>query len=101
MNKLYPGLSNDQNGGLTPLGKVVMDAHVFELLPEEQGCDGWDLGRMQALYDQVHEAWVPYGHLPSRLPEALGERHRRIYDAAVERAKAAGWDPENEYSENE
>jgi len=99
MTKVYPGLGEDANGGLTPLGKVVMDAWVFSLLPEDEDCAGWDVARMQQLYDQVHRAWEPFGHLPSRLPEALRERHGRIYDAATTRAKAAGWSPEHEYDE--
>ena len=99
MNKIYPGLSNDLNGGLTPLGKVVMDAWVFDLLPETEDCAGWDLGRMQGLYDSVYQAWVPFGHLPSKLPEELRDRHGRIYAAAMEKARAIGWDPETEYNE--
>ena len=99
MKRVYPGLGEDDNGGLTPMGKIVLDARVFELVPEEEECRGWDQGRMQMLYDQVHAAWEPYGHLPSRLPEPLRERHQRIYREAVERAQAAGWSPEGEYSE--
>jgi hypothetical protein len=99
MNKTYPGLHQDENGGLTPLGKVVMDAWVFGLLPEEEDCSHWDLGRLQPLYDQVHAAWEPYGHLPSRLPDGLQQRHQRIYDAARERAAKVGWDPEREFND--
>ncbi|MEO5343657.1 MAG: hypothetical protein H7842_10025 [Gammaproteobacteria bacterium SHHR-1] len=99
MNKHYPGLHNDDNGGLTPLGKVIMDAWVFDLLPEEEDCANWDLGRLQPLYDQVHAAWEGYGHLPSKLPKELQQRHRRIYDAARERARAVGWDPEREFND--
>lgn len=99
MKRVYAGVLNDDNGGLTPLGKVVMDAWVFGLVPEEDDCAGWDLGRVQQVYDQVYQAWQPYGHLPSRLPEELLERHKRIYDAAVERARGVGWSPEKEFGE--
>jgi hypothetical protein len=30
----------------------------------------------------------------SRLPPDLQERHSRIYSEAIEKARAAGWDPE-------
>ena len=52
------------------------------------------LDRIQALYDQVYSAWEPYGHLASRLPDELRERHARIYAEAVRQARAKGWDPE-------
>jgi len=94
MNPIYPGIHADENGGLTPWGQVVMDAWIFGLLPETQGCAGWDQGRLQGLYERVHQAWAPYGHLPSALPDELRERHARIYAATVERARAAGWAPE-------
>jgi hypothetical protein len=90
----YPGILADVNGGLTPLGRTVMDAWVFGLLDETEACAGWGLGQMQDLLDKLHQAWEPYGHLPSRLPEELRARHTRIYEAAVARAQAAGWDPE-------
>jgi len=89
----YPGLYQDHYGGMTDVGRIIMDAWVFGLLPEGETCAGWDRGRLQALYDKVHAAWEPYGHLVSRLPEALRARHARIYEAAVARARAAGWEP--------
>jgi hypothetical protein len=94
MHPTYPGIYADANGGLTPWGQVVMDAWVLGLLPETEGCAGWDQGRLQGLYERVHRAWEPYGHLPSRLPPELQERHTRIYAEAVTRARAAGWQPE-------
>lgn len=90
----YPGLLDDHDGGLTPLGRTVMDAWVFGLIPETQTCAGWTAGQMQELVERVHEAWMPHGHLPSRLPAQLRASHARIYDAALQRARAAGWDPE-------
>jgi hypothetical protein len=90
----YRGVLDDDDGGLTPLGRTVMDAWVFGLIPETQTCAGWTAGQMQELLDRVHAAWSPYGHLPSRLPAPLRESHARIYDAALQRARAAGWDPE-------
>jgi hypothetical protein len=96
MKRTYTGVMADENGGLTPMGKIIMDAWVFGFLPEEEDASGWDLGRLQVLYDQVYAAWDPYGHLPSRLPEEQQQRHQRIYDAARARAKTAGWDPERD-----
>ena len=90
----YVGVPKDENGGLTPVGRIVMDAWVFGLIPETETGEGWSLARLDALYDQVTRAWEPHGHLASRLPAELRERHARIYDDAVRRARSQGWDPE-------
>ena len=94
MQKNYVGLTQDSNAGLTHLGRMVRDAWVFGILPETETCAGWDAARMQNLYERVYQAWEPYAHLPSRLPDALRERHARIYAAAISDARGAGWDPE-------
>ncbi len=96
MNKqrVYVGLDKDVNGGMTPTGTIIRDAWVFELLDEGDNCTGWNYDRLQALYDRVYAAWAPYGHLVSKLPPELQERHQRIYDAAVRRAREEGWSPE-------
>jgi hypothetical protein len=90
----YPGLEADRRGGLTDAGRVIMDAQVFGLLPETEMGAGWSMARLQNLAEQVNRAWASHGGLPSRLPEDLRARHERIYNAAVERARAAGWDDE-------
>lgn len=90
----YVGLDADSFGGMTSTGTIVRDAWVFGILPEGETCAGWSYERIQSLYDQVSTAWEPYGHLASRLPAELGERHRRIYDAATEKARTLGWPPE-------
>jgi hypothetical protein len=90
----YCGLDDDAFGGMTQTGHIVRDAQVFGLIPEDQTCAGWSLGTIQDLYDKVSDAWAPYGHLASRLPDDLRERHRRIYDAAIARARQLGWKPE-------
>jgi len=90
----YCGVLDDEDGGLTSLGRTVMDAWVFGLIPESQTCAGWTAGQMQELLERTYAAWLPNGHLPSRLPAPLRERHARIYEAALARARAAGWDPE-------
>lgn len=90
----YAGLDDDSFGGMTPTGRIIRDAKVFGLIPEDETCAGWSLSRIQAIYDQVTDAWEPYGHLASRLPDELRERHQRIYAAAIEQARALGWSAE-------
>ena len=92
----YVGVNNDVNGGMTNIGKIVRDAWVFELLPETETCEGWNQGQVDVLLDKVNAEWDKYGCMVSLLPEALRERHKRIHDAAVARAKAAGWSGEHE-----
>jgi hypothetical protein len=92
--KIYPGIDQDDEGAMNATGNIIRDAWVFGLLPETETCAGWTRQRVEALYDQVYTAWEPYGHLPSRLPPELAERHRRIYDEARRRALEKGWDPE-------
>jgi len=93
-DKIYAGIDNDEYGGMTPTGNIIKDAWVFGIIPEEQTCEGWSLPRIQALYDQVTDAWVPYGYLVSKLPPELAERHTRIYDAAIKIARDKGWAPD-------
>jgi hypothetical protein len=89
----YPGFHNDGHG-ITTLGRAVLDAWVFGLLPREVDCAGWDLARMQHLMRQVEERWDQYGSVPSRLPPELRERHAEIYAWATARAREQGWNPE-------
>ncbi len=92
----YVGVYNDVHGGMTNIGKIIRDAWVFELLPETETCEGWNQGQVDVLLDKVNAEWDKYGCMVSLLPEALRERHKRIHDAAVARAKAAGWSGEHE-----
>ena len=79
---------------MNPTGNIIRDAWVFGIIPESETCAGWTVQGIAALYDKVTKAWEPYGHLVSRLPEELRERHQRIYDAAVANARELGWNPE-------
>lgn len=90
----YDGIEQDAKNGLTPLGRIVLDAWVFGILPETETCAGWNHAKMQILYEKVYAAWEPYAHLPSRLPDELRERHAGIYDRAIAAAREKGWDPE-------
>ncbi|MEY6432678.1 hypothetical protein ABC977_09705 [Thioalkalicoccus limnaeus] len=93
-NKIYAGIDQETPGTITPTGNIVRDAWVFGLIPETETCAGWTLQGIDQLYDRVTAAWAPYGHLASRLPPELRERHARIYAEAVARARAHGWNPE-------
>ena len=92
-DRIYVGIQND-NFGLSPTANIIRDAWVFGLLPENETCEGWNLDRIDALYDKVTAAWGPYGHLASRLPDDLRERHARLYEQAVRHAREQGWNPE-------
>ncbi|HVT35300.1 MAG TPA: hypothetical protein VHE37_06940 [Nevskiaceae bacterium] len=93
MDKKYVGLDQDIYG-ITQLGRIVLDARVFGLIPETQDCAGWNIGQMQALKGKIEQLWDQYGNLPSALPPELAERHNRIYAEAIARAKERGWDAE-------
>ena len=92
----YVGIDNDINGGMTSIGKIIRDAWVFGILDESETCEGWNLQGIDALLQKVNDEWDKYGCLVSRLPEELFERHQRIHDQAVERARAVGWSGEME-----
>lgn len=89
----YPGFDQDENGGMTQIGNIVKHAWIFELIPEDEMCRGWSYAQLEALAQQVEAKWHEYGFLVNQLPEALRARHQRIHREAIERARAAGWDP--------
>ena len=93
-SKIYEGIDREPKGAMTPTGNIIRDAWVFGIIPETETCAGWTVQGIETLYDKVSDAWSPYGHLASRLPAELRERHARIYAGAVERARKEGWNPE-------
>lgn len=99
MQKTYVGIDQDQYGGMSAMGAIVKDAWLFGILPETETCAGWDVNRIQILYDKTQVEWDKYGCLASNLPPELRELHARIHAAAIERAKALGWEPEMYLSE--
>src|SRR4051794_7917166 len=88
----YEGIYNDEASGLTRLGRIVMDAWVFEIINSSETCAGWDAVRMQALEQQVAAAWAIYDNKASNLPDDLRMRHAMIYEHAMMRGQDQGWD---------
>ncbi len=93
----YIGIDKDPTGAMNPTGNLIRDAWVFGFLDESETCEGWSRGRVEALYDQVHNEWQKYGMLASNLPDELREKHHRIYQEAIRNAREKGWDPEKDY----
>ncbi len=92
--RTYPGIELEENGGISSYGRIIRDAWVFGILPENDGCAGRTATDMRLLTDKVQLAWAPYGQIPSQLPPELAERHMRIHDAAIKAARDKGWNPE-------
>lgn len=92
--KNYQGIDKDPTGAMNPTGNIIRDAWLFDLIPQTETCEGWTVEGIESLYEKVTREWDKYGHLVSNLPPELGQRHRRIYDAAIARARELGWDPE-------
>lgn len=96
----YVGIDKDANGGMTAIGKIILDAWVFELIPETETGEDWLMGTIDALHQKVNAEWDKYGCLVSQLPEELRQRHNRIYRDAIEKAAAAGWAGEHELQDD-
>ncbi|MFK5986614.1 MAG: hypothetical protein QM479_14485 [Pseudomonadota bacterium] len=94
--KQYVGIDKDINGGMTTIGKIIRDAWVFELIPESETCENWNLAGIDALLQKVNDEWDKYGCLASQLPEKLFQRHQQIHRMGMQKAQAAGWSGEVE-----
>ncbi len=90
----YPGIDKDHFGGMTPIGTIIKDAWVFEILPKSETCENWSHDRLQIIHDETRTEWDKYGCLVSNLPDGLRQRHAEIYDAAIAKARQLGWNPE-------
>ena len=90
----YVGIDKDIHGGMTDTGKIIRDAWVFGLIEETETCEGWLAQGIEDLWRKVNDEWEKYGFLVGNLPDELRERFLRIQKEAVEKAKAAGWDPD-------
>lgn len=100
-SKKYVGIDKDLNGGMTDTGKIIRDAWVFGLIPETETCEGWLAAGIENLWIKVNAEWEKYGFLVSNLPDDLREKFMRIQEQALERARASGWDPENDIASEE
>lgn len=94
--KRYVGIDNEINGGMTDTGKIIRDAWVFGLIPETETCEGWLAAGIEDLWRKVNAEWERYGFLVSNLPDDLRSRFVRIHDEAMTKARAQGWDADNE-----
>lgn len=97
----YIGINNEINGGMTPIGKIIRDAWVFEIIEETQTCEGWNLAGIDSLLQKVNDEWDKYGCMVSNLPTDLAERHYRIHDIAIQSAKNSGWSGETETNDED
>jgi len=95
-SKTYVGIHADLFGGMTDTGKVIRDAWALGLLPETETCEGWTAQGIEKLWHDVSAAWEPYGFLVSNLPEDKKQAYLRIQEAAIARARAAGWNPDRD-----
>lgn len=95
----YVGLDQEINGGMTSTGKIIRDAQVFGLIPEDETCAGWTAAGIETLWEKVNVEWEKHGFSVAALPDPLRARFLRIQSAAVDRARAAGWSGEAELSD--
>ncbi len=87
----YIGIDKDVHGGMTDTGKIVRTAWAFDLIPEEETCEGWLASRLEELWIKTNDEWEKYGFLVSGLPDDIREKYLRIQADAVKKANAAGW----------
>ena len=92
-SKIYVGIDNDSYGGMTPIGNLIRDAWVFNILPETETCENWTHDRLQVVHEKVKSEWDKYGCLVSNLPDDLKQRHAEINEKAVKKARELGWVP--------
>jgi hypothetical protein len=95
-SKKYVGIQNDINGGMTDTGKIIRDAWVFGIIPETETCEGWLAQGLEDLWRKVNAEWEKYGFSVGQLPAEMRDNFMRIHNEAMQKAKAAGWDAENE-----
>ena len=92
----YIGIDKDMYAGMTAAGKIIRDAWVFGLIPETETCEGWENSRLEALMHEVNSEWDKYGCMVGDLPDELREKHQRIHNEGLIKAKNAGWSGESE-----
>ncbi len=93
-NERYVGIDNEGNGGMTVSAKIIRDAWVFGIIPETETCEGWLQQGIDDLWGKVNAEWEKYGFSVGNLPDDLKERFMRIQMAALDKARAEGWEPD-------
>ena len=91
--KIYPGYDDDPQFGMSQEAKLIRDAWAFGLLPEDEKCVGWQAHQFEKLWDQVDAIWEKVNFRVANLPPEVQERYMRLQMEALEKARAAGWDP--------
>ena len=81
---------------MSPTAKIIRDAWVFGLIPEDETCEGWQAHQIEALWEKVDEEWEKYGFRVGNLPDDLRAKFMEVHDAAMARAKEAGWSGDDE-----
>ncbi|GKY89329.1 hypothetical protein [Sinisalibacter aestuarii] len=99
-SKTYIGYDKDLNGGMTDIGKIIREARVFGFIPEAETCEGWQVHRIEAIWEQVDAEWAKYGFRVANLPDDLREKYLAAQAEAVARARAAGWSGEQELADD-
>ena len=94
--KRYVVIDNDINGAMTDTGKIIRDAWVFGLIPETETCEGWLAQGLEDLWRKVNAEWEKYGFLVGNMSPEMHQTFMRIHNAAVVKAKQAGWDAERD-----
>lgn len=90
----YVGIYKDRYGGMTDTGKIIRDAWIFGIIPEDETCEGWLAQGIEALWRKTQAHWDRYGYAVNQLPQEIQARFYRIQEAGLARARQAGWHPE-------
>ncbi len=84
---------------MTDTAKIFRDAWVFGIIEESETCEDWLPQGIEDLWKKVNLEWEKYGFLVGNLPDELRERFMRIQNEAMEKARAADWNPDLGYDD--
>lgn len=93
-DETYVGIDNDQFGGMTDIGRIIRDAWAFGLIPDTETCKGWQVQGIEKLWEKVQQSWGDYGFSVRNFPDDVRERYLAIHEAAINKAKTLGWNPD-------